>query len=410
MNRLLPFVALLLALPRAEAAPRCATPSTPEALTTCAVVQSPEVAEARALLAAALAEGGRAARWLPSNPSLSLMGARRWGPEATAWNGYLTLNQELEIAGQRGQRQQEAEAGVESARARLLQSEEQAALRVWRSWIDAVEAEALLREATRREGDAQALASALTARVEAGRAIPLEGELARLGHARSLRRVSASRAAAAMKRAELARLLPESALPEPLPPLIPSVEAGANPPASASLLEARAASSSLAAHAGLLERQRLPNPTLSLSAQLDGFQERVFGLGLSLPLPVPEPLGSLNGPERAALAEQRVAATARVAAEQRRQALELEQAEVAWTHQQELLASLPPSETEAARRALLQLRVEVEGGRLGAREAFALGEGFDAVLLERISLEAAFARACLELARARSTLRSPSTP
>jgi cobalt-zinc-cadmium efflux system outer membrane protein len=121
--------------------------------------------------------------------------------------------------------------------------------------------------------------------------------------------------------------------------------------------------------ASAFRRSRVPNPTLAVFIENDGFNEQVFGLGISLPVPIPGNVGrTFNGEVAEAEALARRAATERERAVRElrsrvaiaAQALESRRAETrAFTP--ELLIN-----AEANLRALTQ---EVEAGRLTVREA-----------------------------------------
>ena len=56
------------------------------------------------------------------------------------------------------------------------------------------------------------------------------------------------------------------------------------------LLSLRQSQVALEQRTSVLRRTRVPNPTVSVFAQNDGFNESVYGGGLSFPIPLPPPV------------------------------------------------------------------------------------------------------------------------
>ena len=121
---------------------------------------------------------------------------------------------------------------------------------------------------------------------------PIDADVADAGHVTAEQaRLDAE---AALRRSELTLAsllgLPDAKATGELAPLqgVELARAVANlPEARAFAAEAKAQESAASAYS----RARVPNPTLSLFVQNDGFDERVLGGGLSLPLYLPAPLG-----------------------------------------------------------------------------------------------------------------------
>ena len=91
----------------------------------------------------------------------------------------------------------------------------------------------------------------------------------------------------------------------------------------------------------LLRRARIPNLSLSFTAQSDGFSERVLGGGLSIPLPLPEPLGPSRGGEIAAAATAVSEAQVLVGKREREVGLEVRRAHHAVLAAERSLAEVP---------------------------------------------------------------------
>ena len=112
----------------------------------------------------------------------------------------------------------------------------------------------------------------------------------------------------------------------------------------------------------------MPNVTLSLIAQRDGFGEQVWGGGIGLPLPLPYPIGrTLYGElsENAARSKQ-----AELELERLQRSLRLELVEAYYAHEAaRAQAALYTSErVEQAQRSLQSLAQALQGGRVPISE------------------------------------------
>jgi cobalt-zinc-cadmium efflux system outer membrane protein len=119
----------------------------------------------------------------------------------------------------------------------------------------------------------------------------------------------------------------------------------------------------------LLKRDRLPDPTLSVFVQQDGFGEQVIGGGISFPIPLPAPLGQTD---RGRIQESRArarAAQADLAVAQREVRLEVMQAHTQLRAEREALAAHDEALLERAREDLIALAREIEAGRLDVGDA-----------------------------------------
>jgi len=154
-------------------------------------------------------------------------------------------------------------------------------------------------------------------------------------------------AAAERARADIARETPEAAALE----------------ADARAFEARADAQ---------RRSRVPNPTVSVFAQRDGFYENVLGVGLSMPLPLPEPLGRMHQGEIAeslALAQR---AKLLAADSRRRTRAELLAALASYDAARETAALYTAERLTRARTTIEHLAADVETARISARDAVIL--------------------------------------
>lgn len=361
---------LAIASPAPAQTPGCESRVDRRALVACVLANSPALDEASALERAADGRREAARPFLPANPVVSGSVASRVGPTDTAINWSVTLAQELEVAGQRGLRVDAAEAELEAARSRFTIARREVLARAWNAYFSALALQERVALAGRLETAATEVAATVRAMAKGGLASELDAEVAdaaalRVSHDRLLRT-----AALATARATLLRLTgaaPAATIAGALEPL-----ATTTPPAAQALPEVRALEQQrLAAEqqAAAVSRERVPNPTVSLFAQNDGFQERVLGVGLSLPIPLPHPVGRTKA---GALAEARAnAERARSGAELGLRTAELERATALAELEAATLARGlygPERATHAAQR-LEQVVAQVRTGRLPVRDA-----------------------------------------
>lgn len=407
--------------PQASAGAACAGPLGARELVGCALAQSLEVRAARQALAGLVGQRRRAATLLPTNPVLAASVADRRlfrndaaGGSAVALNWYLTLSQELEIAGQRGARLCEADAAYAAQLRRVAVAEQETAAAALSALFDALTADAEVGLARQVGRVADSLAALARGRAGVSLAAPVEADAAEAEATRLVvARLEAERGQA-RARAVLAELLGRTEPPElqgsldesaallavtepeqPIERLVAAaLELRGEPQAAA--LEQRAR----AARISLLRRLRVPNLTLSAFAQSDGFDERVLGGGLSLPLPLPGPLGpSRAGEIAAAQADLELAGTS-VEKVQRRVRLEVQRAVAAEQSYARELALYPPELIARAGTRLAALSEALIGRQLAVREALVLQRSLLELLQGHLRARAALAQARIERRRA----------
>ena len=155
-----------------------------------------------------------------------------------------------------------------------------------------------------------------------------------------------------------------------------------------------------AARASLLRRLRAPNPTLSVFAQNDGFNERVFGVGLSFPIPLPQPVGRTNAGEIAQTLA--LAKKAEIDADQAKTAADT-RLRVALDDYRSRLSELALFDQEAvahAHRQLLTISEEIGAGRLSFRDASIAQQALVELLLSQLDAQLQLSLASVQLARA----------
>lgn len=390
--------AFLVFATRARAETTCAT-LTRETVGPCAIAASPDVRAAALTVTARQAEIGRARVLLPSNPTLGLSFAGRRSADDSAFNAYAQLGQEIEIGGQRGARGREAEARVGASEAtKVVVSRDIAAdaLTAYFEVLASREEVALLR---RVETLATRVADVARAQAKAGAGSELDADVAEAQAQKRTqsRMVTEGKAAAAEVR--LSRLVGQTTIvvDGKLEPL--ASPARQQPGAQVLALQKEAVA--LDAQASVLDRSRIPNVTVSVFAQSDGFRERVLGAGLSVPIPLPEPLGRSRASDIAVVRAE--ADATRAEAEAKRAGLSRE-ADAQQAETDALVraaASIDEARASRAEASLGRLAEEVEKGRLQAREAFVAQDALTEMLGQRIAAKREACLASVKLAALR---------
>ncbi len=347
----------------------------------------------------------------PSNPVLAASVGRRWNdtqPAVTNW--YFTLSQELELSGQRGARLDAADATVAAhdQRARLLARDVVADAYV--AYFRALGTKSQVALATRLEAIARAVADAATAASNRGVTPGLDADLAEVAAVRATQARIAAEARATEARIALANALgldPAGTLPDAtgdLRPLARVVDdaraalAAPHPATEALLADARAFGSRATAY----RRGAVPNVTLSLFVQEDGFAERVLGAGIALPIPFPEPIGRTNvglAREQDALADRSRDDAKQVDRDVR---TAIVGAIAAYDAANRELEASPQTTADRAETTLGSVSQEIAAGRFAVRDAVLSQQTLTSFLLDREAQRLALALASVEVARAAS--------
>lgn len=348
---------------------------------------------------------------LPSNPQLALSAAQRHIAQQNAGNWNASLSQELEIAGQRSARTDAARAGLNAQRQSLRASEREVAAEAWRAYFEALAARdaqltaAKLEQAFTRGGQAAAAGAAQ------GLVSGIDAELAELTLVRLTQARIAAQARERQAHAQLATLLgldPRGSQLQIEGELTPLASALTDTPQALNaaverrpeLSRARETGRAHSADATALRRSRVPNVTLSIFAQRDGFSERVLGGGIALPIPLPSPIGRTFAGEIAAseaLAQQAEAAAKGV----RRQArLELVTALQGYDAAQAQSALYTTARVAEAERSLTSLAQEIHAGRISVSSAVIAQQTLIEFLRAHIEAQLELCLASVELVRA----------
>jgi cobalt-zinc-cadmium efflux system outer membrane protein len=378
-------------------------------LIACALNASLSVRAEQASLVATQGRRTAANVLLPSNPVLALSGARRsaTGAAQTAINWSAELSQELEIGGQRGARSRAADAELAAQKQRVLLSKRETATAAWTAYFEAIAAKREQGLAGELLRASQRMSAVARGKAERGLIATVDADVVEAATVRVLQaKLSAARKWATAT-AELGALLgrdtsePVTVVEGELSPLTeapPSVPANTDARPETRLLADE--QKVLSARADTLRRARVPNPTLSVFAQNDGFDERVYGLGIALPIPLPSPVGRTNAGEIAeaeALGQRVQIERARV---QRALGLEVASAAAELRAHRDAVAALTPQMIERAERSLGDLIDAVDTGRLSVRDALITEQALIELLQTNLSERLELCLASVRLARA----------
>ena len=404
------FVAVCAVSAPALAEPECSSTVQRADVARCAVRAS-LVVRAEMQTGEAL-EGRRVAvsPLLPSNPVLSVSGAQRDADVGRATNWAATLSQELEIAGQRGARRRAAELEGEAQGYRVTGARRDAAASAWVAYFEALAGDEEIRLATKLATNAVQIALVARGMADRGLLSPVEADVAdatRLGVEQV--QLSAERRARRAK-LTLATLLgfdPERPLTvdgdlAPLRAIEDDARAamasdGRDRPEVRALDAERRAQEATATAYG---RARVPNPTISLFVQNDGFNERVLGAGLSIPIPLPQPLGRFNNGE-IAQANALAGRAATEAEHARRQArLDLLSALTEYDMRKRQRDAYTEERTSRAEQGIDAITREIQAGRLPVRDALVSQQALVNLLRSNLEARLALCVASVDVARA----------
>jgi cobalt-zinc-cadmium efflux system outer membrane protein len=257
--------------------------------------RSPEIRAAEARLGEAR---GRltGAESYPYNPILEGGAASRQGGDQSSVDLEVSLGQELEIAGQRGDRIDTAEAELAAERATLLRARRLVAARVHLAFVAALEAHELL-EVSRRDVElTRRLYELAQRRLGRGAGTQLDVNVAGAELGRAEARYQAAEATYRGERARLAEVMGLDPTFLPLPrgelraslPGIPSLEQVVESARGrrADLQALRDLESASRARHELARSEAWPNLTLRAFASREEETDTIIGGGLSVPLPL----------------------------------------------------------------------------------------------------------------------------
>jgi cobalt-zinc-cadmium efflux system outer membrane protein len=406
-----PWAAAYVLCSSVAAAEECATRVVRRNVVQCALRASPAI-EVERLGVEALAGRRRAVSpLLPANPTLTLLGSSRHLTGSQTLNWSATLSQEVEVSGQRGARRDAVASALSAQEQATLATERAVAADAWHAYFEALAAQEAADAAARLE---QAFAQATKA-AQAGAAQGLvsgvDADVAEL----TLVRLSQARLEAERQRLQLSAALASSFGLDPAAAL-PTVDGELAPLAHLEALrsdrldkliddrpevvQAKQTERSYAYASTALRRARVPNLTVSLFAQRDGFDERVLGGGISLPIPLPEPIGRTFAgeiAENAALSRQAGAVLASVRRQARLEVVAAWQAFDAANAQRRLFSD---ERIARAEHSLSGIASEISAGRLSISAAIVAQQTLIEFLRAYVEAKLAVCLTSVELARA----------
>lgn len=392
----------------AEPAADCGPTITRASLVRCALDASLVLREATASRRAAEGRVEAVRPLFPSNPMLSGTFASRAGPAEQRLNWSLGLSQELEVGGQRGLRLDVSGGELRAQVLHLASARTSVLAEAWVAWFEALAANERSKLAAELEAATRDVASTVRAMTAGGLSSELDTDLADAAALRASHQRLKAQEEVAIAQAGLQLMLGGTATSasgelEPLAQAAGLIAPRAERPEVLALREAQAA---LQARVGLLQRTRVPNPTVSLFAQNDGFDERVLGVGVSLPIPVARPLvGEVA--EAAALAERAEAETERV---RRELQVELDVAVARYEAAAKGRALYTAERVSRTAERLESIAAHVRAARLPVRDALVAQQVLMEQLKAAIDAREALCVASVRLTRAAGLSLEGETP
>lgn len=290
------YVLAVLLPPRtsvaAEVSAPCSGPIHRGNVAACALRASSALTRAMALERASEGRRVTARSFLPSNPTLGATIGSRAGPADRAVNWSLSLGQELEVAGQNALRVAVVNEELQAQTHRVSATRAAIAANAWLAYFGVLATTERLHLAGKLASATEAVAATVRAMTARGLASEVDADIAEAAALRATQERIALQTTLSASKVQLFRLTGRATeiVQGPLEPLNNTV-APKSPTQRPELLALRDEQQALERKVELIRRERLPNPTVSLFAQNDGFNERVLGVGLSVPIPIPQPLG-----------------------------------------------------------------------------------------------------------------------
>lgn len=402
----------------ARADDACTSPITRQSLVPCALRGNLGVRSEQQATEVARARRTAADTFLPSNPEVSFLFARRNATGADATNWYVQLTQELHIAGQRGMRVKAAEAGVRAQELRVVARSRDVAAGAWVAYFDLIAAEEAVRLSQRLESSGTRMAEVARARADKGVASPVDADVVEAAALKLRRDRAAAERSVAEARGALSIYLGTGAAVAAEGELAPleGVEGAARAAAKAAPDERvdvralRAEASAFDLEADAFRRQRVPNPRLSLYAQNDGFNERVLGVGIAIPIPLPQPVGRTYAGEIAQANAQAARSNTEAARLSLLVRVEVQTALAAFTSRRDEVATFTADRLGRAEQALTAIAQELETGRLPVRDALLTQQALIDLLRASVEARRALCVASVDLARAAGIPLERGTP
>ncbi len=362
--------------------------------------QNLEVAEARQESARPI---------LPSNPIIKLSGARRSTTGgAPVINWYATLSQEIEIGGQRSARLRAADAEHEAQENAVKKTDRDVAAAAWRAYFEALAAREEVRLTGQLETLTATVAMATRAAADKGLVSGVDADVAETAHLRlSQDHIAATRRAQIAMATLLVSIGKETSasviVEGDLAALADIEEFAAKQDTRAidkrpELQALEATGRVYEARAALFKRSRIPNPTIGVFVQNDGFNERVFGAEISLPIPLPQPVGHTYAGEIAEANALSRRAKTDVEQARREIRLDLTNARASFAAARAQSDLYTAERLGRAEQSLRAIAAEIEAGRLAVRDAIVAQQALVELLRAGLETKKSLALASIDLA------------
>lgn len=383
----------------------------------CALSASLDVRRARQELKVIAGRRISAGLWLPSNPIVAATLSARWPPAGAAapaavLNWSATLEQQLEIGGQRGARVAETDAEAAAQIRRVAVSEQEVSATALRAYFELLAARSEVETVDKLAAVARALSSFAEERARSALMAPVDADLIMAEGIRvGVVRVEVERRRAAADAVLLTLLGRDPTVQVELAGPLEMTWKGASTTSPDEVIKralllrgevaAFEAERLVAQHQlSAWRRARVPNLTISVFAQRDGFDEQVAGAGLSLPIPLPAPVGHTFAGQ---IAESRGRVEqAETSLEQIRRRVRQEVV-TALSNERARAAALvlyDPSFLARARADIEALRDGISSRQLSVRDALVAERSLIELLLGELEARLALTLARVELMRA----------
>jgi cobalt-zinc-cadmium efflux system outer membrane protein len=274
----------------------------------------------------------------------------------------------------------------------------------WAAYFEVLAARELVQVAGNLEAALQQLQEAAHGRAERGLLAPVEADIAEIARLKATQERMAAARKWRTSQANLALALgvgegePELQVAGDLTPItVAARPVEASRPEIAAL---QAEKQAFSERARVFRRARVPDVTLSIFAQRDGFAERVVGVGVALPLPLPSPVGrTFSGEIAEAEALSRRAET-ELERTRRQLRSSLLVARTEYDSRRAELELFTPERRARAEQTLRDLASEIVAGRLSVREAIMMEQSLIEFLRGYVEARHALCSASVALARA----------
>ncbi len=400
----------------ANAQPACGGTFSQREVVRCALDASPEVRRARLELQALAGRRVTAGTWLPSQPDVSFQSDQRshfGGAPGSTFNWYVTLSQEIEIAGQRGARLRGVDAEVAAQIRRYEVARLEVSAQALAAYFDVVAAKELAHLGREIGRVADTLGDLAQARAQESLLSPVDADVAKAEAVRisqirfeAERRYESTQALLtgllgldpAQPISVTGELSPQQTTPSTVDAGLSGLETRALE-LRGEIAAAQAERRVLESRLDLIRRLRIPNPTFSIFAQRDGFSERVLGGGISIPIPFPSPIG----PSRAGEIQETIArieqAGTNVALVRRQVRIEVAQAYAEWRSRRDALAQFPADLMFRAKRDLGVIGEGLSSKQLSLHDALLAQRSLIELELAYVEARRAYAASWVNLMR-----------